>query len=71
VIDSANTDPELRHWLRWVSEGNNTPMFVRRVPMGLPATRSRAPSNVFAGTSSTVRPIVLAIVWKLSYRETE
>jgi len=28
---SANTDPELRQWLRWASEGGKTPMFVRTV----------------------------------------
>ena len=28
---SANTDPELRAWLRWAAEGGNTPMFVRRI----------------------------------------
>ncbi len=28
---SANTDPELRDWLRWAAEGGNTPMFVRTV----------------------------------------
>lgn len=28
---SANTDPELRSWLRWASERGNTPMFVRTV----------------------------------------
>jgi hypothetical protein len=31
VIDSAHTDPELSQWLRWASEGGNTPMFVRTV----------------------------------------
>ena len=30
-MDSTNTDPELRKWLRWAAEGGNTPMFVRRV----------------------------------------
>ena len=30
-MHSANIDPELRQWLRWASEGSNTPMFVRRV----------------------------------------
>ena len=28
---SANTDPELRQWLRRASESGNTPSFVRRV----------------------------------------
>ena len=28
---SAATDPELHHWLRWVSERGNTPMFVSAV----------------------------------------
>jgi hypothetical protein len=28
---SANTDPELRDWLRWASETGSTPMFVRTV----------------------------------------
>jgi hypothetical protein len=28
---SASTDPELRRWLRWASEGGNTPMFGRMV----------------------------------------
>ena len=28
---SANTDPELRDWLRWASEGGGTPSFVRMV----------------------------------------
>jgi len=28
---SANTDLELREWLRWAAEGGNTPMFVRTV----------------------------------------
>lgn len=31
MMDSANTDPELRDWLRWASEGGRTPMFVRTV----------------------------------------
>ena len=31
VMRSANTDPELRQWLRWASEGGKTPMFVRTV----------------------------------------
>jgi hypothetical protein len=31
MMDSANTDPELRHWLRWASEGGNAPAFVRKV----------------------------------------
>ncbi len=26
-----SADPELREWLRWASEGGNTPMFVRTV----------------------------------------
>jgi hypothetical protein len=30
-MDSAHTDPELSQWLRWASEGGNTPMFVRMV----------------------------------------
>ena len=30
-MDSANTDPELRDWLRWASESANTPVFVRSV----------------------------------------
>ncbi len=30
-MDSANADAELRHWLRWVYESGNTPMFVRTV----------------------------------------
>ena len=28
---SANTDPELRLWLRWASEGGNAPAFVSKV----------------------------------------
>jgi hypothetical protein len=28
---SANTDPELRGWLRWAAESGNTPMLVRMV----------------------------------------
>lgn len=28
-MDSANTDPELRQWLRWASESGKVPMFVR------------------------------------------
>jgi len=31
MMNSANTDPELRDWLHWASEGGNTPMFVRTV----------------------------------------
>jgi hypothetical protein len=31
MMDSANTDAELRGWLRWAAEGGNTPAFVRRV----------------------------------------
>jgi hypothetical protein len=31
MMDSANTDPELRGWLRWAAEGGNTPTFVRKV----------------------------------------
>jgi hypothetical protein len=31
MMPSANTDPELRSWLRWASEGGNTPSFVRKV----------------------------------------
>jgi hypothetical protein len=30
-MDCANTDPELRSWLRWASESGNTPTFVRTV----------------------------------------
>jgi len=30
-MESANTDPELRHWLRWASEGGKVPKFVRTV----------------------------------------
>ena len=30
-MDSANTDLELREWLRWASESGNTPTFVRTV----------------------------------------
>jgi hypothetical protein len=30
-MDSANTDPELRDWLRWASEEGNAPAFVRTV----------------------------------------
>jgi hypothetical protein len=30
-MDSANTDPELRDWLRWASESAKTPVFVRTV----------------------------------------
>ena len=30
-MDSAFTDPELCHLLRWASESGNTPSFVRRV----------------------------------------
>jgi hypothetical protein len=28
---SANTDPDLRQWLRWASEEGKTPMLVRNV----------------------------------------
>jgi hypothetical protein len=28
---SPDTDPELSQWLRWASERDNTPMFVRTV----------------------------------------
>jgi hypothetical protein len=28
---SANTDPELRSWLRWASESGKVPVFVRTV----------------------------------------
>jgi hypothetical protein len=31
MMDSANTDPELRQWLRWASEWGTTPMFVSKV----------------------------------------
>jgi len=31
MMESANTDPELRDWLRWASELGNTPAFVRLV----------------------------------------
>lgn len=31
VMISANTDPELRHWLRWIFESGNIPVFVRTV----------------------------------------
>ena len=34
MMASANTDPELRRWLRWAAEGGNTPNFV--VSPGLP-----------------------------------
>jgi hypothetical protein len=30
-MDSACTDPELRDWLRWATEGGNTPTFVHTV----------------------------------------
>jgi hypothetical protein len=31
VTDSAHTEPELSQWLRWTSERDNTPMFVRSI----------------------------------------
>jgi hypothetical protein len=31
MMDSADTDPELRQWLRWASESGKVPMFVRTV----------------------------------------
>ena len=31
MMDSANTDPELRQWLRWTSESGKVPAFVRTV----------------------------------------
>ncbi len=31
MMDSTYTDPELRDWLRWASEGGKVPMFVRTV----------------------------------------
>jgi len=31
LMDSANTDPELAHWLRWASESGSAPRFVRTV----------------------------------------
>jgi hypothetical protein len=31
MMCSANTDPELRQWLRWASESSKVPMFVRKV----------------------------------------
>ena len=31
IMDSANTDTELRVWLRWASEGSNAPRRVRRI----------------------------------------
>jgi hypothetical protein len=31
MMYSANTDPELRQWLRWASEWGSTPMFVSKV----------------------------------------
>ena len=31
MMVSANTDPELRRWLRWSSESGSTLMFVRTV----------------------------------------
>jgi len=31
LMDSANTDPELTHWLHWAEEGGKVPMFVRTV----------------------------------------
>jgi hypothetical protein len=31
MTNSAGTDPELRSWLRWVSEEGNASDFVRRV----------------------------------------
>jgi len=30
-MDSANTDLEMRAWLRWAEEGGKAPMFVRTV----------------------------------------
>jgi hypothetical protein len=30
-MDSANTDLEMRDWLRWAAQGGNTLMFVRTV----------------------------------------
>ena len=30
-MDSAHTDPELSQWLRWASELDHTPAFVRTV----------------------------------------
>jgi len=31
MLYSANTDPDLRDWLRWVSERSEAPSFVRAV----------------------------------------
>ena len=31
LMVSGGTDPELREWLRWASEGGNTPSSVRTV----------------------------------------
>ena len=31
MMGSAYTDPQLRQWLRWASEGGNAPGFVRKV----------------------------------------
>jgi hypothetical protein len=28
---SANTDPELRDWLRWASESGEVPIFIRTI----------------------------------------
>ena len=31
MMASANTEPELRDWLRWASESGSTPAFVSKV----------------------------------------
>lgn len=31
MMDSANTDLEMRAWLRWASDTDNAPAFVRKV----------------------------------------
>lgn len=36
-MDSANADPELRHWPRWASEWGSTPMFVSKVAVAASA----------------------------------
>ncbi len=56
---SANTDPELRLWLRWASEGGNTPMFVHTI----------AEAALMASTPDYVllRPVLLEL--KRRYHE--
>jgi len=56
MMDSANTDPDLSQWLRWASEGGNTPTFVRTV--------AQAALIACLPAYELLRPMLLELKWR-------